>query len=238
MASTKTDSSKARAVAAPSKAPAPIEPVQPTPDEMIGKLLDGDSLAKSKASSDLAQSEVEAAIYEQADKAAEDSTKPPGAKSSPKPAKKSVVRDFSADKPNKPIESYKMARDGASYRAGGKTITRRESGVNRFAILIARPGGANEADLRHVNPRGYEYSGGGAGYVAQNTPINIVVKGGRYMVAKDDVAGLVPDETERAMMFEALGGEDFLNRTVEYIRGNTKYPSYSGFELSAPLVAV
>jgi hypothetical protein len=157
-----------------------------------------------------------------------------------KSPKAPVVKDHSGDTPNKPIESYRNPREGALYiGSGGKMITRRDSGVNRFAILIARPGGCTEAEGRHVNPRGYEYSGSFAGYVASNTGVSIIVKDGRYQVAgRVAGGGYALDEEVREGVFEALGGDTYLEQTVNFIRSNPKY-DYSGFTLSkgAALVA-
>lgn len=173
---------------------------------------------------------IEEAVTEQADKAA--------AAPKAKKTKALVVRDFSTDKPNKPIEEYKAPRDGKAFVGNGtKVINKRDSGINRFAALIARPGGCTEAEGRHVNPRGFEYSGGFAGYVAENTGMTVLVKDGRYQVGKT-VGGVVTlDETTRGMYFAALGDEAYLDTVVEMIRSNAKY-DYSGFTLSKVPAAV
>lgn len=160
-----------------------------------------------------------------ADKAASDSKA--------KPESKVKVKDFSSDKPNRPIEEYRSPKDGKFWLgAGAKQVSARDSGINRFAILIARPGGCTEAEGRHVNPRGYEYSGSFAGYVADNTGMTVCVADGRYQVGEKDTSGVVrPSEEARKSFFDALGGQGYLDRVVEYIRGNTKY-DYSGFTLS------
>lgn len=235
----KTDKTTA-AVAAPPKKP----PTQPKPkpepqpsssqDEHDKALASNPLLAPTKPKPDKAQAEAEEALYAQADKAAEAAEKAPKAES-----KKVVVRDYSDDKPNQPIESYKMPAEGRVYHgAPGKTISRRDSGVNRFAILVARPGGASESDMRHVNPRGFEYSTGCRQYVADHTGMTVVVRNERYQVGAKNKAGeIVPDETTRQTFYEALGGDEYLQRTVDFIRSNPKYPEYAEFELSKPLVA-
>ena len=169
---------------------------------------------------------------------ADAAAKDPGAKPETKPENKVKVKDYSSDKPNRPIEEYRNPRDGKFWLGGGaKVVSARDSGINRFAILIARPGGCTEAEGRHVNPRGFEYSGSFAGYVADNTGMTVVVNDGRYQVGEKDGTGVVrPSEAARKGFFDALGGQPYLDRVVEFIRGNTKY-DYSGFTLSNPAPA-
>lgn len=185
------------------------------------KALDKLVPSKPKAKADTGEN----AALAIADKAAKDSS----AKSEPKVR----VKDFSSDKPNRPIEDYRTPKDGKFWLgAGAKQVSARDSGINRFAILIARPGGCTEGEGRHVNPRGYEYSGSFAGYVADNTGMTVCVADGRYQVGEKDTSGVVrPSEEARKSFFDALGGQGYLDRVVEYIRGNTKY-DYSGFTLS------
>lgn len=224
----KTHKIGATSIAAP---PKPRPPAPPTPepsktasaDQDFGEMLASTPLVAADTKEKPSANKAESDAIKAANQAAEDAKK-----------KGVAVRDFSTDKPNREIASYKTVRDGTVYRGNkGKLISRRDSGVNRFAILIAREDGASEADLRHVNPRGYEYSGGGAGYVSQNTPMDILVKDGRYHAAEIDSTGAASlNEATRKVYFEAFGGQEYLDRTVQFIRANTKYPEYATFKLS------
>lgn len=200
-------------VAAPPKPPTPTPTPTPTPGDRDKALAAAVEKVASKAhKADLAVAE----------KAAKDTEK------------EVKVRDFSTDKPNRDIGEYRMPKDGKFWLgSGAKGVTQRDSGINRFAILIARPGGCTEAEGRHVNPRGYEYSGGFAGYVASNIGMTVVVKDGRYQVGSRKGSTVEVDETLRSNFFNALGGEKYLEQTVNFIRGNAKY-DYSGFTLSEP----
>ena len=171
---------------------------------------------------------VKEAVHEQADKAAV-AAPPPKPAPTPTPAPAPVPAPTS-DKPNKAVDAYRMAPEGKTYKGNkSKHPTARESGVNRFAVLIAHKGGCVESDLRHVNPRGFEYSGGGAGYVAQNVGFNIVVKDGRYQVADSTFA---LDDVQRETIYQLLGGDDFYERTVDFIRNNKRHTDYATFEPS------
>lgn len=204
-----------------------------TPDFDLASAFDEIIPDKKKVEASASTSEVEKAAIKQADDAAA-ATK---AKAPAKAKKAPVVRDFSTDKPNRPAEEYRAPKEGRSFVGGSKSITKRDSGINRFAVLIARPGGCTEVEGRHVNPRGFEYSGGFGSYVAQNTGMTILVKDGRYQVASKNSSGeIVVDEESRKAYFDALGGQPYLDQVVNSIRGNLKY-DYSGFELSNEMVA-
>jgi hypothetical protein len=198
-----------------------------TSDENLGKVIDKMPAPLKKASDPVTT------MLATADKAAIASP-PPKPPTPPKTTP--VVRDYSDDKPNRAIEDYRSPRDGKVFPGRhGARISQRDTGVNRYAVLIARPGGCTEAEGRHVNPRGYEYSASFAGYVASQTGMTVVTKDGRYQVGC--AAGPLPDEASRKAFYDALGGDKYLQQTVNYIRGNAKY-DYSGFKLSQPAPAL
>jgi hypothetical protein len=208
----------------------------PTPASSPKKKIDMASAATALAQlvpdkpTATSSGKAEAADLAIANKAAKDP--------SAKPEATVRVKDYSSDKPNRPVEEYRSPRDGKFWvGSGAKQVSARDSGINRFAILIARPGGCTEIEGRHVNPRGFEYSGSFAGYVADNTGMTVVVADGRYQVGEKDPSGVIrPNENARKGFFDALGGQAYLDRVVDFIRSNAKY-DYSGFTLSGPAPA-
>lgn len=118
------------------------------------------------------------------------------------------------------------ATNGKSYfGAAGKNLSRRDNGLNRHLMIIARTGGATEAEGRAVNPKGPEASAGFGPYIAANTGVSLVVKDGRYQVAANVSGALVPDEDERLRVWNTLGGQEYLDQTVEFIRRT--YPEFA-----------